>query len=242
MTIAPGFIGFRPQAIAFFRKLARNNRKDWFEAHRDEYEREVKRPLAELVEEVDARLATLAPEIVGDPRRSIFRLHRDIRFSKDKSPYKTHAACWFYHRDAGHGVGSGASHGGAGFYFHMEPGRTICGGGIWMPPRPALNKIRDAIAEDHEEFERVLRKPAFRRRFGDLDDEAMLTRMPRGFAPDHPAEKWLRYQSFTLGRSLSSGEIESADLPRILAKDFALMLPFVRWLNAAVGLRAQTRR
>lgn len=111
-----------------------------------------------------------------------------------------------------------------------------------MPPRPALNKIREAIGEDHEGFERLLLRPAFRKRFGKLDDDAMLTRMPRGFAPNHPARKWLRYQSFTLGRSLSSREIESASLPQILATDFARMLPFVRWLNAAVGLPTHTRR
>lgn len=242
MSTKTNFVGFRPQALAFFRGLARNNRKEWFEAHRDDYEREVKAPLAELVEEVDARLADIAPEIVGNPKRSIFRIYRDVRFSKDKSPYKTHAACWFYHRDAGHGVGSEAAHGGAGFYFHMEPGRTICGGGIWMPPRPALNKIREAIAEDHEGFEEIVLLPAFRKRFGDMDREAMLSRTPRGFAPDHPAEKWLRYQSFTVGRSLSASEVESASLPRTLEKEFLRMLPFVRWLNKAVGLRAHTRR
>jgi uncharacterized protein (TIGR02453 family) len=242
MNSRKSFVGFRPQAMTFLRNLARNNRKEWFEAHREEYDREVKAPLVELVEEVDARLATISPEIVGDPKRSIFRIYRDVRFSKDKSPYKTHAACWFYHRDAGHGVGSDAAHGGAGFYFHMEPGRTICGGGIWMPPRPALNKIRDAIAEYHEEFEEIVSLPALRKRFGDMDSDSMLSRMPRGFAPGHPAEKWLRYQSFTLGRSLSARELESASLPRTLEKDFLRVLPFVRWLNKAVGLKAHSRR
>lgn len=242
MSSGTGFHGFRPQATTFLRKLARNNRKEWFEEHREDYEREVKGPLAALVEEVDARLAVVAPEIVGDRKRSIFRIHRDVRFSKDKSPYKTHAACWFYHRDAGHAVGSEAAHGGAGFYFHMEPDRTICGGGIWMPPRPAVNRIRDAIAEDHEELERILTNSAFRKRFGEMDDEAMLSRMPRGFAPDHPAAKLLRYQSFTVGRSLTPSEIESHRLPDTLARDYSRMLPFVRWLNNAIGLRPHSRR
>ena len=94
------------------------------------------------------RLATLAPEIVGDPKRSPFRIHRDVRFSADKSPYKTHVACWFHHADAGRGVGAATPHGGAGFYFHMEADRASIGGGIWMPPRPTLQRIRERIDED----------------------------------------------------------------------------------------------
>ena len=116
------FRGFRAGALTFLRSLKRNNTREWFQAHRDDYEREVRAPLAALVEEMDVRFAELAPEIVGDPKRSLFRIHRDVRFSSDKSPYKTNAACWFYHGDAGRGVGSTTPHGGAGFYFHMEPG------------------------------------------------------------------------------------------------------------------------
>ena len=93
--------------------------------------------MAALVEEMDVRLAELAPEIVGDPKRSIFRIHRDVRFSNDKSPYKTNAACWFYHMDAGRGVGGDAPHGGAGFYFHLEPGESCwaAGSGCRRVPR-----------------------------------------------------------------------------------------------------------
>jgi uncharacterized protein (TIGR02453 family) len=96
-----GFEGFRPAAFRFLRDLERNNAKAWFEAHRDVYEREVREPMRRLVEALDAALGSIAPEIVGDPRRSMFRIHRDVRFSRDKSPYKTNAGAWFYHRDAG---------------------------------------------------------------------------------------------------------------------------------------------
>src|SRR6266542_2229693 len=89
---------FTTATFTFLRGLARNNRKPWFEAHRAEYEAVVVQPMRELIEEMDVRLASFAPEIIGDPKRSMFRIYRDIRFSKDKSPYKTHAACWFYHR------------------------------------------------------------------------------------------------------------------------------------------------
>jgi uncharacterized protein (TIGR02453 family) len=237
----PGFAGFRPAAVRFLRKLARNNRKAWFEEHRASYDGELREPMQALVEEVDVRLAAFAPEITGDPRRSMFRIHRDVRFSRDKSPYKTHAACWFYHRDAGRGVG-GEAEGGAGFYFHFEPGEFLIGAGIWMPPRTTLAKLRDGLTADLAGFERILLAPGFRRRYGPLDTEGMLTRLPRGFGEAHPAARWLRYQSFTVGRSLRADEALSPRLAATLARDFAALTPFVRWLNRALGLRTLERR
>jgi uncharacterized protein (TIGR02453 family) len=236
------FSGFRPAALTFPRGLRRDNSREWFERHREAYESEIRRPLAALVEEMDVRLASIAPEIVGDPKRSLFRIHRDVRFSNDKSPYKTSAACWFYHGDAGRGVGSATTaHGGAGFYFHFEPGRYLLGGGIWMPPRPTLARIREQIDESPAPLRRVLRAPAMRR-FGGLAEEAMLKRLPRGYAADHPAAELLRHQSYTVGRDLSERELLSPRLPDLLARDYARILPLVRWLNGALGLRTLARR
>ena len=197
-----------------------------------------------LVEEIDVRLARFAPEIVGDPRRSVFRIHRDVRFSRDRSPYKTSAACWFYHRDAGKGIGSGASgaHGGAGFWFSIGPEESSIGAGVWMPPGPTLAKLREALAEDPRGFERGLLAPAVRRRFGPLDEDAMLKRLPRGFGEGHPAARWLRYQSFTVGRRLSTAEVLGKNLPKTLEKDYRMTLPLVRWLNRAMGFLPVKRR
>lgn len=236
------FTGFRPAALTFLRALKRNNNREWFEANRERYERDVKRPLRLLVEEVDVRLATLAPEIVGDPRRSVFRIHRDVRFSNDKSPYKTNAAAWFRHRDAGHSVGTRAVHGGAGFYFHIAPDECLVAGGIWMPPTEALQVLREAIAEDHDTVRAIVTGRAFVRAFGELDPEARLTRVPRGYDADHEAADLLRYRSFTVSAPLPEGEVLSPRLPDLLAKRYALMLPLVRWLNGALGLRAHSRR
>lgn len=230
-------MAFTPAALRFFRELAKNNKKEWFEAHRAEYEREVREPMRELIEEMNARFAKFAPEIGGDPKRSMFRINRDTRFSKDKSPYKTHAACWFHHKGASGRVGSEANEGSAGFYFHLQPGgKSMVGAGLWMPPRPQLDKLREAISEDHVGFGRMAR--ALTKRFGGLGDEAMLKRMPRGFAEDHPAAKWLRYQSFTSGRVLKDSAVTDPRLPALLAEDFRQLLPLVRWLNGALGYRA----
>ena len=236
------FEGFRPDALGFLRRLKRNNRREWFERHRPIYEREVRDPMRALVEEMDVRLAHLAPELVGDPKRSIFRIHRDVRFSADKSPYKTNAACQFYHCDAGRGAGQDAEGAGAGLYFQLAQGECFVAGGMWMPARPALDRIREAIADAPEDFEALLQAPAFRRRFRHLDREALLKRMPRGYAETHPAAGWLRYRSFTATRMMPERRVVGSRLPGIIARDFAALVPLVRWLNAAIGYRPLERR
>ena len=225
---------FNPAALRFFRGLAAHNDKQWFEAHRSDYEQEVRDPMYELIEEMFARFRGFAPEIGGDPKRSMFRLNRDTRFSKDKSPYKTHAACWFHHRGASRRVGSDGDQGSAGFYFHLEPGgRSMLGAGIWMPPRSQLNRIRDAIAEKPAPFDRMAR--AIPRRFGGLEEYSVLKRMPRGYPEDHPAAKWLRYQSFTSGRSLADADVTGKRLTTLLTREYEALLPLVRWVNGALG-------
>ena len=241
MTNPIPFPGFRPAALTFLRGLARHNDKTWFEPRRETYEKEVKIPLSLFVEEVDARLGDVAPEIVGHPKRSVFRIHRDVRFSKDKSPYKTDAACWFYHRDIGHGVGQ-RTHGGAGMYFQIGPKESFVAAGIWMPPTPVLKRLREEIAEEYEGLERIVRAPAFKRTFGALDEEAMLIRPARGYAADHPAGALLRHKSFLVSRELTPTELHSPKLPEIAAKYYATALPLVRWLNGVLGYRAATRR
>ena len=233
---------FSPASLRFLRALARNNDRLWFEAHRSEYESLVQGPMRELVDEMDVRLAHLAPEIVGERKRSIFRIHRDVRFSEDKSPYKTQAACWFFHRDASHRVGQESHGGGAGFYFQLAPGNSFSGGGIWMPPREALARLRDAIAERPAAFARTVKAPDVERRFGGLDADSVLRRVPRGYPPDHRAAAWLKHRSFTLGRAFTDRDVVIPRLVDLLVDDFALMLPLVRWLNSALGLKPAKRR
>jgi uncharacterized protein (TIGR02453 family) len=233
---------FGSEALAFLKGLKRNNAKPWFEAHRADYEQHVKIPMADLVQEMDLRFARFAPEMVGDPKRSVFRLHRDIRFSNDKSPYKTHAACWFFHGGGSSKVGREAHGGGAGFYFHLQPGASFVGGGCWMPPRPALLKFRAAIAGDPRGFERIVLAPAMRKRFGGLSEEETLKRVPRGYSGDHPAARWLRHQSFTVGRPLTDAQVTGPRLTAILESDYETMLPLVRWLNGTLGLEPLRRR
>lgn len=234
----PGFAGFRPAAFRFLRDLGRHNEKAWFEANRGVYEREVRDPMRLLVEALDARLASIAPEIVGDPKRSMFRIHRDVRFSRNKAPYKTNAGAWFYHRDAGRTVGRVGEGGGAGFYFHIDPTRCFMAGGLWMPGRPELLRVREAIAARPTGLARLTSAPGFRRRFDGLSaEEVSLRRVPRGYSPDHPAAEWLKLQSFTAAAPIEPSVVTSARLVDRLGRDFELLVPLVRWLNRALGYR-----
>ena len=239
----PAAAPFAPRAVAFLRELAGNNRREWFEDNRDRYETDLRAPMRDFVESLDVRLAGTVPEIVGDPKRSVFRIHRDIRFSKDKSPYKTHAACWFFHRRSSKSVGQGSPDGGAaGFYFHLEPRRSLVAGGMWMPPRPQLDRIRERIVEDQRGFERALAGAAFKKWFGALNEEHMLLRLPRGYAEGHPAWRWLRYQSFTASAPLAAREVTSPRLLDTVMERFLALAPLVRWLNAALGYPKADRR
>src|SRR5206468_5402209 len=192
-----GFGGFRPATFRFLRDLPRNNQKAWFEANRDVYEREVRDQMRLLVETLNVKLGSIAPEIVGDPKRSPFRIHRDVRFSRNKSPYKTNAGAWLYHRDAGRKVGRVDEGGGAGFYFHIDPTTCFMAGGLWMPARPALLRIREAIAAQPTALARLTSAAGFRRRFDGLSEEAKLLRVPRDVPPDHPPAECLKLPSFT---------------------------------------------
>src|SRR5262249_13849720 len=144
---------FTAESLTFLKGLKRNNKKPWFEAHREQYERAIQSPTRALVSEMDLRLSRLAPEMTGDPKRSILRIYRDRRVSKDKSPWSAHDGCCFFHAGASSKVGREADGGGAGFYFHLEPGASMVAGGCWMPPRPALQRFRVRIAEDPAAWE-----------------------------------------------------------------------------------------
>ena len=238
------FHGIRPQALSFLRSLKRNNRREWFEARRTNYLSELVEPMKALVEELDVRFAALAPEFVGDPKRSLFRIYRDVRFSKDKSPYKSHAALWIYHRAPGRGVGKEID-GGAGFYLHVEPGASLVAGGLWMPPRPSLAKVRARFEIDLKGWERAVSSPSFTRRFAKLTDDEhgiKLKRLPRGYTEGHPAQRWLVYNSFTVHRAYSDAAILSRTLVDRAMRDFAVMVPMCRWLNRALGYLPATSR
>src|SRR6187397_2751326 len=143
------FSGFNRGALTFLRQLKKNNKREWFQANRETYDNEVLAPLKLLVEELDVRFGKFAPEFVGDPKRSIFRIYRDVRFSADKSPYKTHAAAWFPHESRKKNPSA------PGFYLHIEPKEQFGGGGIYHPDPQTLARVRLRIVSHVKDWAKV---------------------------------------------------------------------------------------
>ena len=155
------FTAFPKEGLAFLRSLKRNNNREWFQEHKSIYEDVVKQPMSDLVESLAVDFEKFATEIVASPKASVYRIYRDTRFSKDKTPYKTHAAAVFPHRAL-------EKHGGAGFYLHISTTELLIGGGVYMPWPEDLNAVRSHIAENAEAFIEIVQSKKFRKMFGAL--------------------------------------------------------------------------
>jgi len=210
--------------MEFLRGLARNNRREWFLPRKAVYETSVKQPMRELVTALNQALAGFAPEYATDPEKAIFRIYRDVRFSKDKKPYKEHIAASFP-------LHGGMAHGHGGFYVAISRKEVAVGGGVYMPEPAALLAIRNHIAERHAELRRILANPKVRRLLGDLQGE-QLARVPKGFCADHPAADLLRFKQFVLYVELPPGIATSPTLYQEIVDRFRSMVPFLRFLNA----------
>lgn len=225
------FTGFPKDYLAFFRELSKNNDREWFEANRHRYEESVKEPLRSFIAAMDIPLGRFADCFIADPRPqggSMFRIYRDTRFSRDKSPYKDNGACQFRHM-------AGKDAHAPGFYVHLSPKEVFYGGGIWMPPGPELRKVREAIVADPERWKEVTRAPAFRRRFGGVEGDG-LKRPPAGFDPGHELIEDLKKQSFFAMEEVEPKAILSKDFAKQVAKSFEVLGPFMEFLTDALGL------
>jgi uncharacterized protein (TIGR02453 family) len=219
------FRGFPPEALQFFRGLARNNRREWFLPRKPLFEEKVKEPMRQLVDALNAALHDFAPEYETDPDKAIFRIYRDIRFSKDKKPYKDQIAATFHrHGSMGHGQG--------GYYVAISHKSVAVGGGVYLPEPAQLLAIRRRIAERHEEFRRILAAPPVRKLLGALEGER-LSRVPRGFPTDHPAAGVLRYKYYILYKELPPSLATSPALYKAIVDRFRVMVPFMRFLTAS---------
>lgn len=212
------FTGFTREAIDFLAELAANNDRAWFQPRKADYERLVKRPLEGLCVALAERFHERGIPLVSDPAKSPFRIYRDTRFSKDKSPYKPYASANFPWAD-----------GGPGGYFHLQPGEVYVGGGMWHPEPARLAALRARIANESAEVHKAIDDPAFVATFGDVHGDS-LKRVPPGYPQDHPDAALLKLKDFTFGRRLSDDEALSADLPDIVADALADAVPVLRLL------------
>jgi uncharacterized protein (TIGR02453 family) len=218
----PPFTGFPRDGIHFLSRLKKNNNRDWFHKHKDEYEHLVRFPMECLISSLSGRMREVAPEIEFHPQRSIFRIYRDVRFSRNKLPYKTNIAASFHLRGK-------KGHESPGFYLHIEPGSVFVGGGLYMPDGDQLKAIRRSIAEGPEEFLEIIGDRLFKKEYGGIQGEK-LQRAPLGFAPDHPMVDHLRHKQFFVGKEMPEGSCLSPRFEGTVARLFGIALPLVRWL------------
>jgi len=220
----PQFPGFSPEALQFFRNLSRHNNRDWFQPRKAIFDEQVKQPMRNLVEALNAGMKSFAPEYATDPDKAIYRIYRDTRFSKDKTPYKDHIGASFYRRGTG-------PHKYGGFYVQISHKEVAVGGGVYMPEPDVLLAIRTHIAENHQKLRKILAVPAIRRTLGEMQGD-QLSRVPKGFAADHPAADLLRFKSFFLYTQLDT---ELATTPQFFTETitrFRTMKPFLDFLTA----------
>lgn len=220
---------FTPETLAFLRRLARHNDREWFREHRADYEEHVKGPMVALIDALAVDLPRIAPDLTANPKTSLYRIHRDTRFSANKAPYKTHVAAIFPHRAL-------PKHEGAGLYVHVETGRVFIGGGLYRPQPRQLQRLREHLAAHGDRLRKLTAAPAFRRNFGEMSGER-LKRTPRGFPADHPAGDLLRLKQFLAGCERPP---EFATGPRFyssLLRLFGHLAPLIDFLNAPLAAR-----
>lgn len=212
----------QPATITFLKNLKKNNDREWFDAHRKEYTA-AKDNFEEFVRELHELMLPVEPGLAGqDPKANIFRIFRDVRFAKDKSPYKISFGVVFSR--------GGRKWEGAGYYLHLQPGECFAGGGMWMPPAPLLKSVRQEIDYDLKGFEKIIQDKNFLKTFGKLEGES-LQRPPKGYTPDNPAIEYIKMTSITVGHKLKDEELLAPNAAKEVAKIFATMKPFVEFLN-----------
>lgn len=217
-----------PATLRFLSTLKKNNHKGWMDAHRDLYE-QAKQDFIAFVEALIREHGKKDPSIAGlRAKDCIFRINRDIRFSKDKSPYKTNMGA-FLNKSGKKGIT-------AGYYFHLEPGQSFAGGGLYLPMPEVLGKVRQEIDYNLPEFKKILQASAFKSVYGTLDNskEYLMSRVPKGYEADNPAAAWLKLKSFIAFRPITNEELTGKQLLRKTLQAFAALQPLVAFLNRSI--------
>ena len=214
------------EVIHFLELIETNNNRDWFNANRPLYDN-AREQFELTVTKIIAGISTFDISI-GQllAKDCTFRIYRDVRFSKDKMPYKTHMGAYM---EAG-----GRKGGKSGYYMHIEPGKSFIGGGIYMPEPEKLKKVRQEIHYNADEFKKIINHPDFKKAFEKLSEEDMLKRPPKDFPPDFADISLLKYKSYVVGRTLNDTEVSSDSLASTAIEIFKTMKPFIGFLNRAI--------
>ena len=215
------------QVFPFLQELKRNNNRDWFLSHKKEYQK-VKKEVQDFLAPLLVDMLKVDPGLEGlAPKDCMFRINRDIRFSADKSPYKT---------NIGLVLSPGGKKSGLGcYYLHLDPDSSFIGGGVYMPEKEALAAIRQEIDYNLDEFQALISTPSFKKHFGTLNAEHSLKRAPKGYEEDNPAIEYLRLKSFTATKSVNWKKLNADKLHQECLDTFAALRPFNAFLNRALS-------
>jgi uncharacterized protein (TIGR02453 family) len=217
---------FTPQTFTFLSGLRRSNRRPWFLEHKQEYEDSARQPSLRFITDLQFHLRKISPWLIANPKPvggSLFRIYRDVRFSKDKSPYKTHIGMNFWHAHASETVHA------PGLYFHIEPGQCFLAGGVWHPDPRSLARIRDAVDTKPDAWKKA-------KRGLELGGES-LSRPPRGYCSEHPLIEDLKRKDFIASIDLSQAQVCGPRLMDDFLRGAQRMTPLLAFLSEALKLR-----
>ena len=225
---------FRESGLKFLRNLRRNNRREWFEPRKQEFDRELKQPMLALIESVNGAMQDFAAGHVRPPQKCMMRIYRDIRFSSDKRPYKGHISAWW----AREGLEKTS---GGGYYMHISPDEVLIAAGVYMPEREQLRAIREYLLLNHAEVRRLLNDRKLRRTM-DSFTGLPLTRAPKGFPKEHPAMDLILCRQWGLEAKLPSSAALEKDFAKQVIRRFRLAAPLVNALNTPLLTHIQQKR
>lgn len=225
---------FTPAALQFLRGLARNNRREWFDARKSVYEQELKAPIFALIEEINGELIDFAPEYIRPAHKCMFRIYRDTRFSPDKTPYKKHVSAWW----ARQGLEKKS---GGGFYFHLSAKELVIAAGVYMPEREQLLAIRNNLLEQHVEFRRLLKDRKLQRLMGEFDG-LRLSRPPKGFSKNHPAIDLISCRQWGVSTALPAEIAVQPSLRKEIVSRFRAATPLIKFLNSPLTMQSAAQR
>lgn len=210
------------ELLKFLKGLSRQNTKEWFDLHRKEYEG-LRREWIDFVQEIINQLQVIDPSIAGlEAKHCIFRINRDVRFSANKSPYKNNFGASFNK--------GGKNSGAAGYYLHIQPGECFIAGGLYAPEADALNKVRQEIDYNLEEFKSLITAKDFKKQFGLLTGEKLI-RPPKGYEADNPAIDYIKHKSFLMYREFDESLLTGKGTNKFILDGFKAMTPLIHFLN-----------
>jgi uncharacterized protein (TIGR02453 family) len=228
------FKGFPAEGVAFMRALKKNNNREWFQPRLETYKEKVRAPMLDLVSALHAAMLQFAPSYVGEPAKCLYRVYRDVRFSKDKTPYKTRADALFWRNSLGKDTG-------AAFYIAISPEEVTVCGGLYMATPAALLAVRQHIAANPAQFRSTFESKTVRRLMGELTGEPM-KRVPKGFCAEDPAAELLKHKRYVLCSTLSPDIITGPRLFREIAARLEAMTPFIEFLDAPLVKKTPAAR